>query len=63
MREIGLDLEDTSECLTNNRKNREQRDLLLLFYLVLLLLNFIQFGLIKIALIRFLGFNSPPLAA
>jgi len=22
MREIGLDLEDTSECLTNNRKNR-----------------------------------------
>ncbi len=46
MREIGLDLEDTSECLTDNRKNREQRDLLLLFYLVLLLLNFIQFGLI-----------------
>ncbi len=32
MREIGLDLEDTSECLTNNRKNREQRDLLLLFF-------------------------------
>jgi hypothetical protein len=28
MREIGLDLEDTSECLTNNRKNRGQRDLL-----------------------------------
>jgi len=32
MREIGLDLEDTSECLTNNRKNRGQRDLLLLFF-------------------------------
>ena len=53
MREIGLDLEDTSECLTNNRKNRGQRDLLLLFFLVLLVLNFIQFGLIKIALIIF----------
>jgi len=26
------DLEDTSECLTNNRKNRGQRDLLLLFF-------------------------------
>jgi len=32
MREIGLDLEDTSEGLTNNRKNRGQRDLLLLFF-------------------------------
>ena len=51
MREIGLDLEGTSECLTNNRKNRGQRYLLLLFFLVLLVLNFIQFGLIKIALI------------
>ena len=51
MREIGFDLEDTSECLTNNRKNRGQRGLLLLFILVLLVLNFIQFGLIKIALI------------
>jgi len=49
MREIGLDLEDTSECLTNNRKNRGQRDLYYCF-LVLLVLNFIQFGLIKIAL-------------
>ena len=35
MREIGLDLEDTSECLTNNRKNRGQRDLLLLFFSVI----------------------------
>lgn len=51
MREIGLDLEGTSEGLTNNRKTRGQRDLLLLFFLVLLVLNFIQFGLIKIALI------------
>jgi len=51
MREIGLDLEGTSDCLTSNRKNRGQRDLLLLFILVLLVLNFIQFGLIKIALI------------
>jgi len=51
MREIGLDLEGTSECLTNNRKNRGQRHLLLLFILLLLVLNFIQFGLIKIALI------------
>ncbi len=51
MREIGLDLEDTSEGLINNRKNREQRHVLLLVYLVLVLLNVIQFGLIKIALI------------
>ena len=51
MREIGLDLEDASESLTNNRKNRGKRDLLLLFFLVLLVLNFIQFGLIKNALI------------
>ena len=51
MREIGLDLGGTSDCLTNNRKNRGQRHLLLLFFLVLLVLNFIQFGLIKIALI------------
>jgi len=51
MREIGLDLEGTSECLTNNGKNRGQRHLLLLFILVLLVLNFIQFGLINIALI------------
>ena len=51
MREIGLDLEGTSECLTNDRTNRGQRHLLLLFILVLLVLNFIQFGLIKIALI------------
>ena len=36
MREIGLDLEGTSDCLTSNRKNRGQRDLLLLFFLVLL---------------------------
>ena len=36
MREFGLDLEDTSEGLTNNRKSRGQRDLLLLFFLVLL---------------------------
>ena len=50
MREICLDLEDTLECLTNNRINRGQRDLLL-FFLVFLVLNFIQFGLIKIALI------------
>ena len=45
------DLGATSDSLTNNRKNRGQRDLLLLFFLVLLILNFIQFGLIKIALI------------
>ncbi len=45
------DLWDTSDCLTSNRKNRGQRHLLLLFILVLLVLNFIQFGLIKIALI------------
>jgi len=42
------DLGATSDCLTSNRKNRGQRDL---FFLVLLVLNFIQFGLIKIALI------------
>jgi len=51
MREIGLDLEDTSECLTNNRKNRGTKRLVIIVFLVLLVLNFIQFGLIKIALI------------
>ena len=51
MGEIGFDLEDPLECLTNNRKNRGQRHLLLLFILVLLVLNCNQFGLIKIALI------------
>ena len=40
MREIGLDLEDTSECLTNNRKNRGQRHLLLLFYFSVISIEF-----------------------
>ena len=48
MREIGLDLEGTSECLTNNKKNRGQRHLLLLFILVLLVLNFSSLDLLKL---------------
>ena len=48
MREIGLDLEGTSECFNNNRKNRGQRDLLLLFFLVLLVLILFSLDLLKL---------------
>jgi len=35
MRKIMPDLGATSDCLTSNRKNRGQRDLLLLFFSVI----------------------------
>lgn len=51
MRNIIPDLGATSDCLTNNRKKQSTKRLVIIVFLVLLALNFIQFGLIKIALI------------
>ena len=42
------DLGATSDSLTNNRKNRGQRDLLLLFFLVLLVLILFSLDLLKL---------------